>query len=70
VPDKRDIHQAKSKGRHKTAGQSGAQAGSRRGSAIVAGQDAPAAVIATDRPTNQGGAQTGGRRDKRDNGRS
>jgi hypothetical protein len=63
VPDKRDIHQAKSKGRHKSGGQSG----SRRGGAVTAGQDSAATVLGTDR-SDQDGA-SGARRDKGGNGR-
>ena len=64
MPDKRDIHQAKSKGRHK----SGGQPGSRRGGAIAAGPDPTDAVAGTDQSTNEAGVSGRGH-DKRSNSR-
>ncbi|GIH18696.1 hypothetical protein [Rugosimonospora africana] len=62
MPDKRAIHQAKSKGRRKTAGGSG------RGAAIVTGPDTDGTVI--DRSMKQDNvASAGTGRMKKNNGR-
>lgn len=62
MPDKRDIHQAKSKGRHKTT------AGSRRGAAVVTGPDTDGTVI--ERSMKQDNAAPAGTgRMKKNNGR-
>jgi hypothetical protein len=73
MPDKRDIHQAKSKGRHKPGGGSSAagQAGSRRGAAMVTGPDTAAAIVGGDRSAKQGNAPSaGGGRDRERNRRT
>lgn len=60
MPDKRDIHQAKSKGRHKTT------AGSRRGAAVVTGPDTDGTVI--DRSMKQDNAGPAGTGRRKNNG--
>ncbi|GAA5183986.1 hypothetical protein GCM10023322_24480 [Rugosimonospora acidiphila] len=63
MPDKREVHQAKSKGRRKSN-----QPGSGRGATLVTGPDTAGTAIGLDRSTKQDNAPSAGRA-KRGNGR-